>query len=497
MNNPLSEWPASGAFLPLGAPLASASMSIAHGHRYVLSDVMPELPAQLRNWVHAISCELEVDRGLALSTLLSGMASAVQGTRMVRLPRGGDEPLAYFSIILAGPTTGKTRTYRVVHKVHEAHDIIRYQSYVESRRTPTASNPRTPDEAPHTRPAAVRLRPIILQDTSKRGLLEVLEGVGESTAISVDEGDRVLETELFRGQLATLNSLHDGTGKVMMRRGKHDVIAAHNASFTVLVMVQPDAFEAYFLKCGAARGNGFLARCLITTLPAFPEWIPFPMQAPEGCLETYYAKASTFLDARLVQLESGCNEVEAIHFSPGAAHLWSHLATEQHHLTAAQYRHVQDAANRSMQNVARIAGIIHCYCDEGDDISVESLRAAWAIVQWSLGQFARTFPPKALPPAPVAKPTPRQKRQQREIDDCQTILDCIAEACARNQEPDALRSKVLIRSGLYNARFRTALMRLVDEGVVLESDNGRGARLSILPFSQHPVPAPHFDQHRL
>lgn len=500
MHHHFSEWPANQGFsAPTDLP-APFRVQMEYSDRYDLPGVMSELPGTLRDWVQAIVCELEVDRGLALSTLLSGMGSAVQGARTVRPPQGSDEPLAHFSFILAGPTTGKTRTHRLVHQVHNAHDIRRYQSYrAGKRRSMACENPKSNLEgALDMRDPAARLRSIILQDTTNRGLLEALDGVGESTAISVDEGERVLETALFRRQLATLNSLYDGAGKVMLRRGNGDVLAAYGASLTILVMVQPDVFEAYLAKHGAAaRGVGFFARCLFTALPAFAEWIAEPVQPPEGCLDAYHAKASAFLDARLVQLESGGSEAGAICFSPAATQLWFQLAAEQRRLAATDYWHAQDAANRSMQNVARLAGIIHCYCDHGDDISIESLRAAWAIVQWSLSQFARIFPPKPLPPVEMPKLSPQQKRQQRQVDDCQTILDCIADACARNREPDALKSNVFIRSGLYNARFRTALMRLVDEGVVLETEKGSGARLSIMAPSGHPDPCSRLNHSRL
>lgn len=499
MHYRFSDPPPGGGYLSPATPLTPAWAPMGPAHHYGLPDVMSELPEYLRNWVHAISHQLGVDRGLSLSTLLAGMGAAVQGTRMVRLPHGGDEPLACFTFVLAGPTTGKTRTHRLVHQVHNEHDIRRYQAFRGRKVRPGVEDPEGSSSGRDVQ-VAPRLRPIVLQDTSRRGLIEALDGVGESTTISVDEGAQVLGTALLRHELGlgTLNSLYDGSGKAMLRRSNGEIVAAHAASLTVLIMVQPDIFQAYLRKYGdTARNIGFLSRCLFTTLPAVPEWLYLSMAPPEGCLEAYHAKASSFLDVRLAQLESGDYETEAIHFSPGAAQLWSQLVNEQQHLTASQYRHVQDAANRSLQNVTRIAGIIHCYSDEGSEISTDSLMAAWAIVQWSLGHFARIFPPQAPPAIQMPKLTPQQKRQQREIEDCQTILNCIVEACVRNCEPDALKSKVFIRSGLYNARFRTALMRLVDEGQVLESGIGSTSRISIVPLLQQPGPLPRYGQFSL
>lgn len=482
-------WPAhSGQFLPASAQAPSWAPT-PHRSFYDLPHVMSELPTYLRNWVHAISTQLGVDRGMALSTLLSGMGSAVQGVRVAHLPDGGEEPLCLFSFVLAGPTTGKTRTHRLVHQAHDAHDVARYQTYTDRKVGAGADRARSAndDEAHRSRPTPPRPRSVLLQDVSNRGLVEALQGIGESTAISADEGQQVLGTALFRRHFATLNGLHDGKGRSMIRRGKGDVVAAYDAFLTVLVMVQPEIFDQYLETHGeTARGIGFLARCLFTLPPTFHEHGQAFPQPPDGCLGRYHEQVAAFLNQRLVQLEAGSAKPLPLYFSPDAAQLWRELLAEQRQMALSRYWHVQDAANRAMQNVARIAGIIQCYSEDGDEISVGALKAAWAIAQWHLGQFERLFPPKALPAVPMPKPTTQEKQQRREFDDCQKILDCIADACARNREADALKSKVFIRSGLYNARFRTALMRLVDEGMVVESGEGQQTRLSIVPI--HPIP---------
>ena len=51
--------------------------------------------------------------------------------------------------------------------------------------------------------------------------------------------------------------------------------------------------------------------------------------------------------------------------------------------------------------------------------------------------------------------------------------------CRQLESKSVPKEKVYIRSGLYNARFRTALMRLTDEGHVIEEHTRRAALLSI------------------
>lgn len=468
-----------------GAPAAWGQVNNAPLYNFHYAASL--MPDYLRNLVHAVVNKLDVDPGMAFSTLLSAMASAVQGVRLVLRPDEGLEPLAYFSIVLAGPTTGKTRTHRLVHAAHNTHDIRRYKSYQQAKRKTGAGDVGSNDDTTLRRVGTGRLRSVIQQDTSNRGLLEAVEGIGESTSISVHEGQKVLGSILFRQHLDTLNMLHDCEGRAMLTRGKGDVVIALNASLNALVMVQPDIFGTYLQKHGkTARGIGFLARCLFTTVPPFRTVIGPSVEVPADCLETFNAKAEAFLDAQLANLEAGDTDREVIKFSPNACQLWRDLIAEHRNLTSERYWHVQDAANRAMQNVARVAGIIHSYCNEEGDISSETLYAAWAIVQWHLGQFAELFPAEPLPMPAPPKATAQQKQLQREFEDGRTIVSCIAEMCQRSREPDALKSRVFIRSALYNARFRTALMRLVDDGLVLESGEGKATRLSIVP--QHALP---------
>jgi hypothetical protein len=455
-----------------GSSHLAANFSLAHA--------IDSLPQYLRNWTYAISRELEVDLGMSLATLLSGMATAVHGSKLVERPDGGREPLAYFSVVLAGATTGKTRTHKLVHAAHHAEDIRRYKAYQLAKKS--IKRRAASDSAPECDSGPVRLRPVILQDTSNRGLLEVEEGVGESTAISIHEGQNVLGSTLFRDHLGTLNLLYDSEGKAMLRRGNNDLVIAFDASLNLLVMVQPDIFAAYLQKHrDSVRDIGFLARCMFTCVPLAGECADPSIQVPEGCLDGYHAQVEKLLTARLERLEAGDTNRDAVRLSDQARELWWQLAGELKYLTSTRYWHVQDAANRAMQNTLRLAGIIHCYSGESGEIRPETLYAAWAIIQWHMGQFAELFPPKPLPPPAPFKLTSRGKQIQRELDDAKAILDCIAELCWRSGEPSVLKSKVFIRSGLYNARFRTALMRLIDEGKVLESEEGRQARLSIIP----------------
>ena len=445
----------------------------------------------MRNLTHAIAAKLEVDVGMALSTLLSGMASAVQGLKVVKRPDGGTEPLSLFSIVLAAPTTGKTRTHKLVHRAHNAQDIHRYQEYQQAKkgRRPLKVGVALPEVADETgnvansaRSGDPRLRWVILQNSTNRALLEAVEGVGEASSVSSHEGQNVLNSDVFKRNLETLNILFDGNDKAILTRAKGDFVMSAQATLVLLVMAQQDIFGNYVRKYGDyARGIGFFARALFTCVPLFRNPPDLCIQFPADCLDNYERQVTAYLDAQRNKLEAGITAREEMAFSQEACQLYWQLTRERQHLTSTMYWHIQDAANRAMQNVIRISAIMHAFSGETGDIPPNTLAAAYAIVEWHLAQFSEIFPPKPLPLPTQPKPSTRERQLQRQFEDMRTITDCISELCCRSREPDALKFKVFVGSGLYNARFRTALMRLTDEGHVLESGEGKEARLSIVP----------------
>ena len=451
------------------------------------------LPDYMRDLAYAIAINLDVDVGMALSTLLSGMASAIQGLRVVKRPDGGIEHLSLFSIVLAAPTAGKTRTHKLVHRAHNAQDIRRYQEYQRAKKerrtfTPGVAASEVADQAysgganDSVESGDPRLRWVILQNSTNRALLEAVEGVGEACSMSSHEGQIVLNSDVFKRHLETLDILFDGDDKTILTRAKGDFVMSAQATLVLLVMAQQDIFGNYVRRYGDyARGIGFFARALFTSVPHFRTPLDPRIQFPADCLDNYERQVTAYLDAQRNKLEAGITAREEMAFSPEACQLYWQLTKEHQRLTSTMYWHIQDAANRALQNVIRVSAIMHAFSGETGDIPANTLAAAYAIVEWHLAQFSEIFPPKPLPLPTQPKPSTRERQLQRQFDDMRTITDCISELCCRSREPDALKSKVFVGSGLYNARFRTALMRLTDEGHVLESGEGKEARLSIVP----------------
>ena len=445
-----------------------------------LQDVIWQLPEYLRSLTFTIAARANSDPGLALSTLLSGMATAVHGGYVVSRPDGGFESLALFQIVLSGRTTGKTETHRLVHAAHKAHDVLRYKDHSSAKAAGRK----------------LRLREVVQPLTSSRALLESLEGVGHATAISAHDGNSVLNSHLFRQQLDIANVLWDGDDKVTLPLPNGERLVSFNASLNLLLMVQPEIFAKHLHKHGeVAREIGFLARCLFTIAPDGSFDRSRVRASPGDCLAEYYDDVSAYLDVQRRRLDEEDREREVICFSPTAQALWFRLKED---LASSGFQNywIQDAANRAMQNVARVAGVIHRYyprrsadtrigseadafAEDSGAISAQTLRAAWAIVQWNLAHFAQIFPPPALQVPPPLKPTTLQKHHKRIVEDAETIMLHFALQCRQACESDAPKSAVVMRSGLYPLRFNAALVYLTDQEQIVVEGEGRRARLRL------------------
>ena len=446
-------------------------------YNYAPPPPIESLPAYMRALISCISTRLKVDPGMVLAALEAGMASAAHGVACVTHPHGGRELLSCFGVVIAGPTMGKTRTYRETHRVHLEEDLRRHASSL------VAEQSRNQTSGGRVWRAHDRIRWVALQNATNRGLIEVLEGVGGSTAVVSDEGQNVLSSDLFKRHLDTCNSLYDGS-RVMLNRAHGRSMVATDASLVSFVMIQPDRFSSYCQKYGElARGIGFFARTLFTISGPIQPWSTASLEMADGSVERYENKVRDLLTRQHARTQDGNTERQAIKFTSEALGVFASL--EQEHLREIPlfYPHMEDAANRALQNVVRLAAILHIFSDESGDIPAATLLSAYSLVKWHLAHFSILFP-AAAPTLPLSpQQLAAQRAMQRCMEDRDAIHAIIVELSRVRQSQTVLKSEVqtLFRAHAYDARFRAALLRLKNEGTVIESPGGQTARLSIVP----------------
>lgn len=480
------------------------------------------IPDPVREWASALAVKSGVSFEFALMTLLSGMASAVCGLKVVERPDGGVEQTSLIVFAQAPPAYGKTRLYKQVFKAHQDMDVKRLRGYIAASHQARKRGGSDGGDS-----VAARLRLTTLQDTSKFGLLEAIAGIGESVSLTTHEGNLILNSNLFRSDgLEMFTTLWDGEGTIQTnRRGK--VMIAMNATASMLVMVQADVHEAYCKKHGEhARGIGFFSRTLFVNAPA---WVnaPFqPLECHQGCLLDYHDRVESFLTRKFARMavasmpstlqnpgakkealeaiegggawggehevtselaaEGGTLDPEVMVLAPQAANLYFDLQRELQGRWLGHH-YMQDALGRAMQNVLRVAGIMQAFVDDEAPVSAGALNAAYQVVNFCLNQFSSVFPPEPIKFAPFKpiriKLSAQQRAAQRVRDDAQAIVDGVCALCQHRKEADVLLADVRERLGVYPLRFRAALAALEDEGRVLVRGKGRDMRISVVPSS--------------
>ena len=484
------------------------------------------LPEKVRAWAFALARLANVSFEFALMTLLSAMSAALCGLKHVCRPDGGIEPLTLIIFGLAPPAYGKTRVFKRAYAAHMQEDAQRLLEYLRACEDSGGGNGES--GARGRRDRGPRLRSVLLQDVSRYGLVEQLQGVGETVATATHEGNLVLQSNLFRQDgLEMATSLWDGGNAVQVRRGRGGRLIAMWATMPILVLVQQDIFDEYRSGHGKhARGIGFFDRTLFVS--ARLQWgatseVPL---VDTSCLEEYDNVARSFLKRAHAKAASvafdGCEasaligatssngdpsaEVrdcaegtfggaltdggqmefsgsETLVLSPEAAEVYGgygqRLST--HDFTTA---HLQGTIGRRMQNELRIAGLLQGFVDEDAPISAQCIVAAHAIVDYCLSEAAQLFPPEFRRiESRVGKLSPQEKQQQRLIDDAQTILRVCRELQQLRRDLSVALCEVRERCGIYPLRFRAALAWLIDTCRVKVVGEAKRERISVVPES--------------
>lgn len=432
--------------------------------------VLQAILADFLKLIYAACAKIrKLDPSIALSTCLASMAAGVIGVRQVRDPKGRIEPLALIIFVSAPPVSGKSEARRLYFKPHFDHDEMRLSDYEQTRQNDKSA----------------RLREVVITDTNNRGLLVGLEGVGHTTTLNPLEGNSLLRSNFFRHQQETICALWDPCEKVNLAAEGGKRILAMNANVNVLVAAQPGKFGEYMDKYGqSAASVGLLQRTLPTLAPRSSLSANFQMDDADAVLADYYGKVAAFLTENYAMIQSGRVERETLEFDEGAAGEWHQAETEFSNKAAMQVNPAMaEAYGRAIQQVTRIAGILHCYFGETEQVTVETLRAATQIVGWYMQQLDRVMPfeqPK------LPKLTVQEKQALREEEDCQKILTILGELefNQRIAKPDVIGvpvSKLFTRCGIYRARFNTAYERLKDEHQITEIGKTPDVRALLAP----------------
>lgn len=282
------------------------------------------------------------------------------------------------------------------------------------------------------------------RDVTIEALLHGLQ-TWPSAVISANEAGMLFSGRTFNS-LETFNTLWDG-GTASLHRKDAEPVQVSGANLTVSLMAQPEVMKNFLRNKGsAARGNGFLARCLIC-YPTSSQGTRFKQTTLKPLtpkLDAFRERMRDLLrstvddEGRLIgkpeplifswQAQTGCLEF--------ANWIEGQLGFN------GNYADIKDAASKAGENMARIAAILHCFTGQTGPIEIGTMNQAIAIATWYLNQFKLLF-------------GNRMTMSQEEMD-MQILADWLR-CRARNTGNYEVPKSILMRYGPNHLRTKPAL----------------------------------------
>lgn len=251
-------------------------------------------------------------------------------------------------------------------------------------------------------PAAPICRRMLYGDTTAPGFKYELRHKSTSVGIFSDEAKVVVNAGVLN-DMAMLNKAWDG-GKMHITRRTSESFDVTDARVTTSLMFQPDIFRKAFREGKSdAREVGYLARTLIAyPLSTQGTRFKYDPTAPLINLAHFNKRISEILHQNMAAIATNTHERKTLKFSDDAQQVWLNGYNNTEHLLGpgGYLSDIKDFGAKYADNVARIAALFHYFeGEEGNEISVNTLRQASIICEWYLNEFKRLFSPRAQLPS--------------------------------------------------------------------------------------------------
>jgi len=371
-----------------------------------LYNLLNRLPPRIASAIWEVHRKTGAPIEIVLLVALSAMSTALHGVA-IRTPNGRWMPTSLYCMVNAPPVSAKTAAMLEFYKPIEDFD-----SNLARRR---ASN----DELKN-HPA---FRDVLQIDATWASLLEALDGRANGLTIADSDCFELLRSDVMRRR-GKLNRFFDGPMKESLIRRDHDPLVAYQPSFGICCLTTPETYADHLADTRLTdRKSGLASRFLYAhTLEARSPELP---NLPTPSLDEIHTLATWFLEQRLQRLLAGNNERIELCLSPEAESRWAQIKQNIDMRMAGDFSHVQDSAGRATEKTWRIAALLHCFhsvpipvtpteaLPSISPIPPETIDAAWSIVEWSMTQFYKVFPPPTFKPPKPSRVRERQLEESR------------------------------------------------------------------------------------
>lgn len=355
-----------------------------------------------------IAQHVEVAPEMARTAALSAMAVACQGVVDVAFPNGNIVPTSLNLLTIA--ETGERKTalenwffnpIKQFQKAKKEESECDQKSYYRklknwqsgekslSRKWTKAFENEEPLEEIEQRqiqhdaskPQPPRNHQFIYENTTPIALAYGLyENLPMACLVSSEAGS-ILEGKAME-DLPMLNSIWSGSPLDVTRRSSTS-FTLNEPRLTMALMAQPKVIERFLEKRGEeAMDNGFLSRLLVikpASMIGKREGNGRPVNAT--IMESFNERIKTLLETSIYILKKPNKSRRKLVFTPSAKERWReiNLNIEQSQMEHGKYYHARGHGSKLMDNITRVAAIIHTFEGYEGDIGTSLLEYSYQL----------------------------------------------------------------------------------------------------------------------
>ncbi|MBY5938090.1 DUF3987 domain-containing protein [Marinobacter nauticus] len=241
-------------------------------------------------------------------------------------------------------------------------------------------------------PPKPRGRQTIYDDTTVQGLLKGMHQNTKNVCVLADEGTGTLN-QLVTPGMSALNSSWSGMPiKVERKTSESFTLSGQRMAF--LLSIQPGPFQEYRdRKSDLAKAAGLWARTLVCGPLSTIGFRQISRDKKSSAEPAQYFTRIRELIEKSLSYEGGLTTKNLLKLSDRAADLFVAISNEieVNMRPGGIYANATDHGSKLMENIVRVAGILHAGNNENGDISYETLDAAVHICVFFSNEYMMVF----------------------------------------------------------------------------------------------------------
>lgn len=366
------------------------------------SSLPDAFPSAIKDYIRHYAKTENVAESLVATIALTAMSVASQQAVRIENENGSQQPVSLFMQVIAKSSAGKTSTFQNIinplkevlkskneqaNNLHIEHEVsvniwkIQEQALKKEIRKAIATG-QDPSEYKQRYSELLKQCPVMARSHTLYITAGSSEGIEDYLVSNNGCGlwvhDETL-THVTPRSMAQQIQLFDGSPVTVSLRSRKKVELPHPA-MTMLYMSQPSPFEEYInSKTGKlARSKGYEARKLTDWSDDYQS--PFHRTSPWSSL-AYDPKKFEVLLADKFEESLQISRPRIIKLSESANNSISNIKNDIQHTVATDLyaNQISDIANKGVQQIIRIAGVLHYMSTNSGEISTEHIECARSI----------------------------------------------------------------------------------------------------------------------